>query len=93
MTDKEIIEKATKALKALDLYGEYESIKVIKIDDDAFFEMLDDDSMKEEYSVSFSYKLPDGRGAGTSVKVDRKTHKLLMIITKSGMYKVPKELQ
>jgi len=91
MTDKEIIEKTTKALKALELYGEYDSILVTRITDEMFLEM--DPELKNKYSVVFSYKLPDGRMAGTSVSVDNKTNKLLNITTKSGLYKVPEELQ
>lgn len=90
MTDKEIIEKATKALKTLDLLAEYNEIQVIRDLPALVLEMAPE--KKNEYSVHFGFN-PPIRGTGASVTVDRKTHKLLKIITKSGMYKVPDELQ
>ena len=91
MREEQIIEKASNALKKMDLYGEYHNIKVINVnDDDKLLEI--DPTLKKEYKVHFSFKLPDGRNAATTVRVDKKTHKLLTITTKSGMYKVPEEL-
>ena len=90
MTDKEIIEKATKALKSLDLLADYNNIGVYKNIDPLILEM--DPDVEFEYSVHFGFN-PPVRGTGASVIVNRKTHKLLKIVTKSGMYKVPEELQ
>ncbi len=90
MTDKQIIEKATKALKALDLLASYNDIKVYKDINPIILEM--DPNVEFEYSIEFSFN-PPVRGASISVTVDRKTNNLLQIITKSGLYNIPKELQ
>ena len=92
MTDNEIIEKASKALKALDLFREdFTDITVSKTVNELLLENAPE--LKEIYSVIFTYKQPDGRGAITSIDVDRKTHKLIKIITKSNMYDIPFELR
>ncbi len=90
MTDKEIIEKATKALKSLDLLAKYNEINVIKDIHPLVLEMAPE--KESEYSVHFGFN-PPIRGTGASVTVDRKTNKLIRVITKSGMYKIPEELQ
>ena len=89
MTDNEIIEKATKALKVLNLLADYNNVGVYKKIDPMILEM--DPDVEFEYSVHFGFN-PPIRGTGASVIVNRKTHKLLKIITKSGMYEVPDEL-
>ncbi|MFK7749582.1 MAG: hypothetical protein AB8B65_14395 [Kordia sp.] len=92
MTDDKIIAKATKALKKLNLFSHnYFKISVSKTDNEILLETYPE--LKNEYSVDFDYKLPDGRGAHTSVKVDTESHKLLRIITKSNMYHVPDDLR
>ena len=92
MNDQEIIKKATKALKELNLFSNnYNRIQVLKVINDELIEL--DPELKDKYSVMFSYKLPDGRGAHTSVEVDRKTDKLLYIITRSNIYEIPEELK
>ncbi len=92
MTDEKIIEKATNALKELNLYSNnYFKISVSKTDNEILLEAYPE--LKNEYSVDFNYKLPDGRGAQTSVKVDAKSHTLLHVITKSNMYHIPDELK
>ncbi len=92
MNDQEIINKATKALKELKLYnGMYTNISVLKEINDILLDI--EPELKDRYSVMFSYKLPDGRRAHNSVEVDRKTDKLLYIITRNNMYEVPEELQ
>lgn len=90
MTDKEIIEKATRALKSLDLLADYNNIGVYKEINPIILEM--DPDIKFKYTVHFNFD-PPIRRTGATLTVDRKTHKLLQIITKSGMYRVPKELQ
>ena len=93
MTDEQIIEKATHALKELGMYSNnYYRITVVKVFDDEILLELEPE-LEHQYSVIFSYKQPDGRGASTSVDVDRYSHKLLTIITRSNMYEVPEELQ
>ncbi len=90
MTDEEIIEKATKALKALDLLANYNNIGVYKEIHPILLEMEPD--IEFEYTVHFSFN-PPIRGTGATVAVDRKTNKLLRIISKSGLYIIPEELQ
>ncbi|QQV02577.1 MULTISPECIES: hypothetical protein [Chryseobacterium] len=90
MTDKEIIEKATKALKAIGLPTHYNKISVNKEINQILLEI--DPDIEFEYSVHFGHN-PPIRGTGASVTVDRKTHKLIRIITRNTMYKVPIELQ
>lgn len=90
MTDKEIIEKATKALKALDLLADYNSIGVYRDINPIILEMNPD--IEFQYSVHFNFN-PPVLGTGAAITVDKKTNKLLKIITKNGLYKVPEELQ
>lgn len=90
MTDKEIIEKATKVLKVLDLLADYNNIGVYKEINPVVLEI--DPDVEFEYSVHFNFT-PPIQGTGATVTVDRKTHKLLKIITKSGLYNIPEELQ
>ncbi|MDP9958655.1 hypothetical protein [Chryseobacterium lathyri] len=90
MTDKEIIEKATKVLKALDLLADYTNIGVYKEINPMVLEI--DPDVEFEYSVHFNFN-PPIRGTGATITVDRKTHKLLKIITKSGLYSIPEDLQ
>ncbi len=90
MTDSEIVKKATKALKSLDLLADYNEIVVIKEIHPLVLDMAPE--KENEYSVHFGFN-PPIRGTGATVTVDRKTHKLLKIITKSGLYRVPEELQ
>lgn len=91
MTDKEIIEKATKALKALDLLAETYNKTSVNKDISSILLEIDPD-IEFEYTVHFSVN-PPIRGVGATITVDRKTDKLIRVITKSGMYKIPKELQ
>ncbi|MCY1659617.1 hypothetical protein [Chryseobacterium sp. SL1] len=90
MTDKEIIEKATKALKAIGLPTHYNKISVNKEKNPILLEI--DPDIEFEYTVHFNHN-PPIKGTGATITVDRKTHKLIRIITKSGMYKVPEDLQ
>jgi hypothetical protein len=90
MTDKEIIEKATKALKALDLLTEYNKVEVNKKINPLLLEM--DPDIEFEYTVHFGHN-PPIRGTGVTITVNRNTHKLIRIITRNTMYKVPIELQ
>ncbi len=90
MTDKEIIEKATKALKALDLLTDYNKVQVNKKVNPLLLEM--DPDIEFEYTVHFGHN-PPIRGTGVAITVDRKTNKLIRIITRNTMYKVPNELQ
>lgn len=90
MTDKEIIGKATKALKALDLLADYNKIRVYKEINPIILEIVPE--IEFEYSVHFDFD-PPILGTGATITVDRKTNKLLKIITKSELYNVPEELQ
>lgn len=91
MTEQEIIKKAKKVLDAIGLDYTDNEISVAHIEDKKLLEALDE--VGDEYSVIFSYKLPDGREGIKSVIVDKKTHKLKYVITKSNMYEVPEELR
>lgn len=94
MEDKMIIEKATKALKSLNLFtNNYTTIEVCKnnIEDALLLEAYPE--INDTFTVDFSFNLPDGRKTGTAVVFDTKTYKLIRVITKSGIYKIPKELQ
>lgn len=70
----------------------YDNITVIKKYDKLLLESFPE--LNDYYTVSFPANLPDGRGgAGLSVKVDKKTYKLIEVITRNSLYKIPKELQ
>lgn len=91
MTEQEIIEKASKALKALNLYRQdYITISVAKSEDSILQDY--EPELKDKYSVIFTYKQPDGRQANTCVDVDRKTNNLLKVITKNNVYEIPFDL-
>ena len=90
MTDKQIIDKATKALKSLDLLVDYNSIGVYKEINPIILEM--DPDLEFEYTVHFNFN-PPILGTGATITVDRKTNKLLKIITKNGLYTIPEELR
>ncbi|HEX8574732.1 MAG TPA: hypothetical protein VF677_00405 [Flavobacterium sp.] len=91
MNDQQIIDKATRVLKELKLYNSnYIDISVLKEINDTLIEI--EPEIKNRYSVMFSYELPDGRRGHTSVYVDRKSNKLISVITKSNSYKIPEEL-
>lgn len=91
MNDQQIIDKATKALKELELFNsDYIDVSVLKEINDTLIEI--EPEIKNRYSVMFSYKLPDGRRGHTSVYVDRKSNKLISILTKNNSYEVPEEL-
>jgi hypothetical protein len=93
MKDSEIIEKSIKALKELGLYNRiYENVSVIRTYDKLLLEAYPE--IDDYYTVSFPANLPDGRGgAGLSVKVDKKTNKLVEVITRNSFYKIPEEFQ
>ncbi|UMY66465.1 MULTISPECIES: hypothetical protein [unclassified Flavobacterium] len=81
MTDREIIEKATKSLKSLKLLADYNEVKVNREISDLLLDI--DPAIEFEYRVHFRFN-PPIRGTGATVTVDRKTHKLLKSSQKVG---------
>ncbi|MDH4471418.1 MAG: hypothetical protein QE487_02360 [Fluviicola sp.] len=92
MTAKEnaLIEKAKRVLDEIGINYEGHTIEVAYEMNDLLTEVYPE--LVDEYSVLFSTELKRGRHNLISVTVDRKTHKLKMVITKYNMYEVPEEL-
>lgn len=99
MTDKELIEKAKKIVEIIGLsYDEKISPTISK----EFPKLLLESSpeLENEILISFESKIDsdfDIRGTslgdGITVVADKKTNKLLYVLTKSNMYEVPDELK
>lgn len=85
-----LIEKAKRVLDEIGLNYDGYSIKIVYAFDKALLEM--EPEMANEYSIFFSSKFERGRHDMICVSVDRKTHKLKMVISKYNMYEVPEEL-
>lgn len=96
MTDKELIEKSKKIIEIIGLaYDETIEPNIIK----EYPKILLDENpeMEDEIRIQFEFKKnPDMdipiRGRITVV-ADKKTNKLLYVLTKSNMYEVPDELK
>ena len=91
MTDEQIINKAKKVLDAIGATHKNIKVSVIRETNDLLLEM--DESFKDEYYVIFTYYSPGRLISGISIRVDRKTDKLLRVVTPSEMFDVPEELQ
>jgi hypothetical protein len=91
MTDQEIIAKSKRALDKLGITYDNEDIKVIHVDDKLLLEI--NENMKNEYVVMFKLRLPNDRDNIIAIHVDKKTHKLLYVITKFNHIPIPDELK
>ena len=93
MEKEKIIKKAKEVVKVLGLnYLENEEPLLTE----EFPKILTDNDSEliDKFSISFKTEPFPGRkfGEGFSIIGNNKTEKLLFVITKSGMYKVPEEL-
>ncbi len=91
MTEQEIITKAKKALDALGIsYSKDILPQVLKTENELLYKM--DESLRDRYSISFELRLPNNRTTSIFVAADRKTNKLLYVITSHKQYAIPVEL-
>lgn len=92
MTDKELIKKAEKALEEMGFnYNKEYEPSVNRAENELLIEAYPE-FFENEYSIHFPSRLPDGRMGGLSITVDKKTDKLLLLITRSNTYEIPEEL-
>lgn len=91
MTDKEIISKAKKVLNELKIYYDKDCIPSITRYSDipAMLLPMFDEEDKNHFSVSFELTLPSGMLSGIFVFFDSTSNKILKIMTKYNIYKVP----
>lgn len=88
--EQELIEKAKRILDEIGIKYEGYSIEIAYEINRLLIEL--NPEVEKVYSILFSSELEHGRHDLISVTVDRKTHKLKMVITKYNMYEVPEEL-
>jgi hypothetical protein len=88
--ENELIEKAKKVLDEIGLSYEGHSVEIAYEINKLLIEL--NPEVANVYSILFSTELKNGRHNLISVTVDRKTHKLKMVISRYNMYEVPEEL-
>ena len=93
MADKELIKKAELVLKEFGLTYDTEFEPVVNRKEDDLLKKAYPEFFENEFSIHFTLKRPDGRLGGHTITVDKKTNELMLLITRSDTYDIPKELK